>query len=59
VVCRVQRGPRLVTRGGSRRQWYPGKRAARGRRALFVCLEHARRFRSRKALLIHYRRAHA
>ncbi len=60
-VCRTKRGPRLVTRGGSRRQWYPGKRRrvrARGPRERFVCLEHARRFRSRKALLLHYRRSH-
>lgn len=30
--CRILRGPRLVTRGGSRRQWYPGKRRAMKRR---------------------------
>lgn len=29
--CAYKRGPRLVTRGGSRRQWYPGKVRARAR----------------------------
>lgn len=31
-ICRRVRGPRLVTRGGSRNQWWPGKK--RRRRAL-------------------------
>lgn len=51
-VCRTLRGPKLVTRGGSRRQWYPRKRRSRER---FVCLEHGRSFKSRAALAAHYR----
>ena len=31
--CTTKRGPQLVTRGGSRRQWYPGKRRAMKRRS--------------------------
>ncbi len=51
-VCRVKRGPKLVTRGGPRQQWWPGKKV---RREKFVCLTHKRRFRTRSALLSHYR----
>lgn len=51
-VCRVRRGPRLVTRGGTRWQWYPGKRRGRER---YVCLEHRRRFRTKAALVAHYK----
>ncbi len=50
--CRTQRGPKLIGRGGSRRQWYPGKK--RGR-ASYVCLEHDRRFKTKAALKSHYR----
>lgn len=51
-LARVRRGPRLVSRGGSRRQWYPGKRRGREK---FACLEHGRRFKTKAALRAHYR----
>ena len=54
VYCRVKQGPQLVTRGGSRRQWYPGKRRA-GRRELHVCLKHGKRFKTKAGMLAHYR----
>jgi len=53
--CKVRRGPKLVGRGGSRRQWWPGKKRAR---ETFACLEHGRRFKTKAGLLSHYRRAH-
>lgn len=31
-LARKKRGPKLVGKGGSRRQWYPGKGRHRGRR---------------------------
>lgn len=43
-------GPKLVGKGGSRRQWYPGK----GKETL-VCLKHNRCFASKAALITHYR----
>lgn len=52
--CRVKRGPQLIGRGGSRRQWYPGKGRVSGRER-FACLEHGRRFKTRAAMLAHYR----
>lgn len=55
-TCHTRRGPQLVTRGGSRRQWYPGKGRATGRREKFVCLKHDRRFKTKAALLAHYKR---
>lgn len=53
--CRTMRGPRLVTKGGSRRQWYPGKRRASGKRELFICLEHSMTFATKRMLIRHYR----
>lgn len=51
-------GPQLVSRGGSRRQWYPGKRLG-DPSALLVCLMHRSMFKSKAGLYAHYRsRAH-
>jgi hypothetical protein len=50
-VCRIIRGPRLVGRGGSRRQWWPGKKTMREK---FVCLEHGRRFKTKAGMTKHY-----
>ena len=59
-LARTRRGPRLVTEGGSRRQWYPGKKLSpRRSRAQFVCLEHNRRFKSKTTLRQHYRAQHS
>lgn len=52
---RAGRGPRLVRYGGSRRQWYPGKKV---RREIFACLEHGRKFKSKAGLVNHYRSHH-
>lgn len=51
VKCRVDRGPKLVRQGGSRRLWYPGKKAAK----VYACLKHGRRFKTKAALLAHLR----
>lgn len=51
VKCRVDRGPKLVRQGGSRRPWYPGKRG----REVHACLKHGRRFKTKAALLAHLR----
>jgi hypothetical protein len=48
-------GPRLVTRGGSRRQWYPGKASAGLGQEHLVCLEHNKTFATKAALASHYR----
>ena len=53
-LAKAHRGPKLVGRGGSRHQWYPGKGKVTGREA-FVCLEHKRRFKTKAGLLAHYR----
>lgn len=52
VKCRVDRGPKLIRQGGSRRQWYPGKKSAR---EVYACLRHGQKFKTRAALLKHYR----
>ena len=52
VTCTVKRGPKLVGQGGSRRQWYPGKKTRRER---YVCLGHRRRFKAKAGLIAHYR----
>lgn len=44
-------GPKLVGKGGSRRQWYPGKK---GPERLY-CYTHKRRFKSLAGLKSHYR----
>jgi hypothetical protein len=46
------KGPKLVGRGGSRRQWYPGKKLTK---EVFVCLQHDRKFKTRAGLERHYR----
>ena len=51
IRCRVDRGPKLVGKGGSRRPWYPGKKG----REVYACLAHGRRFKTRAGLLAHYR----
>lgn len=57
-ACRTVRGPRLVTRGGTRRQWFPGKKV-RGRET-FACLEHGLWFETKAGWLSHLRgSAHA
>lgn len=55
--ARVARGegPSLVTAGGSRRQWYPGKERALGKPERFYCLKHHREFKTKAGLLAHYR----
>ena len=55
TYCRVKQGPELVTRGGSRRQWYPGKRRVAGRREQYACLKHGRKFKTKAGMLAHYR----
>lgn len=45
------KGPQLITKGGSRRQFYPGKR--RGARP--VCLQHQRVFTNKAGWLSHLR----
>lgn len=55
VKCRVDRGPKLVGQGGSRRAWYPGKKLTPGKRPIYACLMHTRRFKTKGALLRHYR----
>ncbi len=52
---RQGRGPRLVSHGGGRQQWYPGKGRVAKSRARFYCLTHRRRFKTRAALAAHYR----
>ena len=52
-ICKTKHGPKLIQHGGSRKQWYPGKWLSR---EVWACLRHARRFRSKRALLQHYRR---
>jgi hypothetical protein len=52
VYCHVEQGPQLVGQGGSRRQWYPGKKRTD---ELFVCLQHDLTFKQRADLLTHYR----
>jgi hypothetical protein len=51
--------PKLVTKGGSRHQYYPGKAKYFGRPDKFVCLKHEKRFRTKAALYSHYRSAHS
>ena len=53
VYCRYDQGPALIGEGGSRRQWYPGKKT--GKREVFACLGHGRRFRSKAGYLAHLR----
>lgn len=50
------RGPKLVSRGGSRRQWYPGKGRLSGKKHhKYYCLRHKRKFTTKRALLAHLR----
>ncbi len=50
------RGPKLITKGGSRRQWYPGKKVVKkGVRKPFACLTHEMRFKTKSGLMSHYR----
>lgn len=53
--ARVGKGPKLVTRGGSRRQWFPGKAKALGKREKFVCLKHRRKFKTKAGMRSHFR----
>ena len=53
TTCRTSRGPELVTRGGSRRQWYPGKKT--GKKETYACLAHGRRFKTKTGWLSHMR----
>lgn len=48
-------GTKLVSRGGRRNQWYPGKGRAQGKKPVFVCLAHKKRFRSKAGMLAHFR----
>ena len=52
------RHPKLVSRGGSRRQYYPGKLRYFGRAEPLVCLEHEMTFKTKAALMAHYRTRH-
>lgn len=59
VHCRVARGPKLVRDGGSRRQWYPGKKRAKGKKKeRLTCLAHGRSFKTRGGLKRHYASHH-
>lgn len=51
MLAKKRRGPRLISQGGTRRAWYPGKGTA------LVCLKHRRRFKTRAGLASH-RRSH-
>lgn len=58
-TCKTVRGPKLVGQGGSRRQWYPGKKVTSGKKAAkgkkLYCLKHRRPFKTKAALASHYR----
>jgi hypothetical protein len=49
--AKAGKGPKLVGQGGSRRQWYPGKKMPK---EMFICLVHGRKFRSEGTMLRHY-----
>ena len=47
-----KRGPKLVTRGGTRTQWWPGKKV---KKKVLYCIKHRRKFKSKAGLKSHYR----
>ncbi len=50
-LARSGKGPRLVSRGGSRRQWYPGKPS----KGPWRCLAHHKRFKTKSGWMSHLR----
>lgn len=50
-LSRKKQGPRLVTKGGSRRQWWPGKKVPKKK---WYCLTHRKRFKNKGAMRAHY-----
>jgi hypothetical protein len=54
--AKKHKGPKLISKGGTRHQWYPGKKLA-GKKAkkTWQCLKHKRKFKSKAGLLTHYR----
>lgn len=46
---------KLISKGGSRNQWYPSKKVKNEK---FVCLTHGKKFESKAALKAHYTKSH-